>query len=564
MSASTITDRVCAWLFDGARPPEIDSASAFVEAAGLLDELAVLGQGDPSALAGLIEGALWRQDAATRGRWARSALRNAGPQGVAVLAAFAVDAPVTLTDRLCAWLFDDAPAPTGADIAAAPAEALQVLDELGDLVAACVPDPQLGLLAEARLIDPLEDLLRAHLPADVDATGPRGAALLAERVDLAHGQGLSASAAPPVTDTHPLVRPVLKPVMPEVMVAKASHAPARRWPGVLIFAAAAAVLFFILHPPAPPTDSAPPPVAGQADGIALVSAAPNAPPSASDAGVRAEPLAATAQRPALRPIPAGTFMMGSPPDEEGRGDWEEQRQVTLTRAFYLARTEITQAQWQAVMGANPSRFAGRGRYPVENISWLDAVRYVNALSKAEGLPTCYRILGNRADFMGLDCEGYRLPTEAEWEYAARAGTVEATYAGDLKILDVRNAPVLNDIAWYSGNAGLADGDLECPEPSKMQFPARRCGTHPVATRRPNAFGLYDMIGNVWEWTHDVHGKPATTPVVDPLGAEAGERRVTKGCGWYRDARFCRAANRYRPKTTYTSSVIGMRPARTIR
>ena len=559
MTASDITDRVCAWLFDGAQPPEINSESAFIEAAGLLDELATLGHDDPSALAGLIEGALWAQAAQTRGRWARAALSQAGPQGIAVLAAFAVDAPVTLTDRLCAWLFDDAPAPTGSDIAAAPAEALAVLDDLGDLVAACVPDPQLGLLAEARLIDPLEDLLRAHLPLDVTAAGPRGAALLAERVELSHGS-LDQVVAPLATDTHPLV----KPVLPEVMAATASNAPARRWPGVLIFAAAAAVLFFVLRPKPQSADSTPPPVAGHADGVSLVSAPSNAPPSASPAGVDAEPLAATAQRPELRPIPAGTFMMGSPVSEVGHGDWEDLRQVTLTRAFYLARTEITQAQWQAVMGSNPSRFAGRGRYPVENISWLDAVRYVNALSAAEGYPTCYRILGNRADFMGLDCEGYRLPTEAEWEYAARAGSTEATYAGNLELIDVRNAPVLNDIAWYSGNSGLADGGMECPEPKKMQFPARRCGTHPVATRRGNAFGLHDMIGNVWEWTHDVHGKPTTTPVVDPLGAEAGDRRVTKGCGWYRDARFCRAANRYRPKTTYTSSVIGMRVARTIR
>ena len=508
----------------------------------------------------LIEGALWDQPAATRGRWARAALKDAGPQGVAVLAAFAIDAPITLTDRLCAWLLDDGPAPTGGDIAAAPDEALAVLDDLGDLVAACVPDPQMALLAEARLIDPLEDLLRAHLPQDVTAAGPRGATLLAERVALPHGTLDAIISDAPATDTHPLV----KPALPEVMEARASHASARRWPGVLVFAAAAAILFFVLKPTPERADPVAPPVAGQADGVALVSAPPNAPPSASDAGVNAEPIPVSRLRPALRPIPAGTFMMGSPVGEIGRGDWEDQHQVTLTRSFYLARTEITQAQWQAVMGQNPARFAGRDRYPVENISWLDAVRYANALSTAEGYPTCYRILGERADFMGLDCEGYRLPTEAEWEYAARAGTATATYGGDLELIDVRNAPVLNDIAWYSGNAGRADAGMECPEPSKMQFPARRCGTHPVATRRANAFGLHDMIGNVWEWTHDIHGRPPAAPSVDPLGAEAGDRRVTKGCGWYRDARFCRAGNRYRPKTTYTSSVVGMRVARTIR
>lgn len=564
----SITDRLCAWLFDGAEPPALPDPDTFSAAAHLLDELDALGLDDPTALQALLTDRLARLAPDERSTWSRQALQGAGLRAAAVLTPYATEVHLSLTDRLCAWLFDDAPAPPPSALIAAPAEALATLDDLAALIAASVVDPQLALTAEARLLAPLEDLLRAHLPADVQPAGPRGAALMAERIEWTW--------APPAlhlpqTQEHALAAPAATlptlPTLPDLssLTPDAPVSPGRAvWPTVVL-ALAAAILFFVLRPGSGPTEPVPaPPSIGGTSPKTLVTAPPATPPSASDAGTRARPLPATAERPALQPIPAGTFIMGSPPDEIGRGDWEDQRQVTLTRAYYMARTEVTQGQWTAVMGSNPAKFAGRDRYPIETVSWLDAVRYVNALSKAEGYPTCYRIRDTRADFMGLDCEGYRLPTEAEWEYAARAGTTSATYAGDLQILDVRNAPVLHDIAWYSGNAGLADTGMECPEPDKMQFPAKRCGTHPVATRRPNAFGLYDMIGNVWEWTHDVHGRPAPGPVVDPLGAEAGNRRVTKGCGWFRDARFCRAGNRYRPKVGYTSSVVGFRPVRTIR
>jgi formylglycine-generating enzyme required for sulfatase activity len=136
----------------------------------------------------------------------------------------------------------------------------------------------------------------------------------------------------------------------------------------------------------------------------------------------------TAPKPADCPagyvrIARGTFMMGSPPDEGGREDDETQHRVTITRAYCMKATEVTHGEWQAVMGSNPSEFTSCGaNCPVENVSWEEAVGYANALSRREGLPECY----SDSTFSGLSCKGYRLPTEAEWEYAARAGTTAAT------------------------------------------------------------------------------------------------------------------------------------------
>ncbi|MEZ4463354.1 MAG: SUMF1/EgtB/PvdO family nonheme iron enzyme [bacterium] len=307
--------------------------------------------------------------------------------------------------------------------------------------------------------------------------------------------------------------------------------------------------------------------------------APAAPPAWPDAG-RPPPavVPATAWRPALRPVPAGTFVMGSPLDEPERAADETPHQVTLTRAFYLGQTEVTQAQWAAALGESPSRFApGRGGtldHPVEMITWHDALRYLNALSAREGLTACYTLAGctqagvatpltcASVEFAGPSCPGYRLPTEAEWEFAARAGSTTALWTGPLTLVDVRHAPALNPIAWYSGNSGLAGG-LPCPEPERMQHPAATCGTHPVGQKLPNPLGFFDMVGNVWEWTGDGYGPHTEDLAIDPDGVAGAERRVTKGCGWFRDARFCRAANRYRPRPGFRSSVIGLRPARTI-
>ena len=185
------------------------------------------------------------------------------------------------------------------------------------------------------------------------------------------------------------------------------------------------------------------------------------------------------------------------------------------------------------MGKNPSHFTACGaQCPVEKVSWLDAIGYVNALSKKEGLPACYdtsgKVIGGRTVY---DCKGYRLPTEAEWEYAARGGTTGARY-GDL-----------DAVAWHRGNSGDK--------------------THPVGKRRPNKFGLYDMLGNVWEWCHDWSGKYPSGSQRDPKGPSSGSYRVHRGGSWYAYAWRVRAANRTGGTAGGRHVNLGFRPARSI-
>ena len=207
-------------------------------------------------------------------------------------------------------------------------------------------------------------------------------------------------------------------------------------------------------------------------------------------------------------IPAGTFTMGSPTDEPGRDSDETQHQVTLTQDFYMMTTEVTQTQWEAVMGSNPSYYDScGGDCPVETVSWNDIQDFIAALNAMDG-----RI--------------YRLPTEAEWEYAARAGTTTAFYNG--RITETGCTPLdpnLDAIGWYCGNADST--------------------THPVAQKQPNAWGLYDMSGNVYEWCQDWHGPYPTGAVMNPTGPADGSYRVLRGGGWRDFARNCRSADRNR-------------------
>ncbi|MGF1455329.1 MAG: formylglycine-generating enzyme family protein, partial [Alphaproteobacteria bacterium] len=186
----------------------------------------------------------------------------------------------------------------------------------------------------------------------------------------------------------------------------------------------------------------------------------------------------------LRWINPGRFTMGSPNDEPGRFDNEGPRhEVTLTRGYWLFDTPVTQALWESVMGTNPSRFVSSTR-PVEQVSWMDVQDFLRAVNRA--VP-------------GLDLG---LPTEAQWEYACRAGVAEATYAGAIEILGERNAPVLDAIAWYGGNSGIGfelDNGYDSSDWQDKQYEHSRAGTHPVARKVPNPWGLYDMLGNVWEW-----------------------------------------------------------------
>jgi len=255
----------------------------------------------------------------------------------------------------------------------------------------------------------------------------------------------------------------------------------------------------------------------------------------------------------MRWIPPGEFQMGSPNTEEGRYPFEgPQTRVKIETGFWLFDTPCTQVLWQAVMGDNPSYFKSPDR-PVETVSFDRVQDFIARLNRR--LP-------------GL---ALSLPSEARWEYACRAGNPDATYAGNLTILGDNNAPVLDPIAWYGGNSGrnfeLQNG-VDTSSLTDKQYPDSRAGTHPVGRKAPNRWGLYDMLGNVWEWCEDVWNDTHDGAAPDgaarkaPAGAPAGEAdRVVRGGSWNGDARGVRAACRSHGAPADRNDVIGFRPAR---
>jgi formylglycine-generating enzyme required for sulfatase activity len=243
--------------------------------------------------------------------------------------------------------------------------------------------------------------------------------------------------------------------------------------------------------------------------LASVMTAPDGERTVDEAGIIEVPLPGGISMAFIR-IPPGTFMMGS----EEYDDEKPVHQITLTRGLWLAATQTTQAQWRAVTGKNPSYFKGNADLPVEQVSWQDCMKFVGALASAapEGLQ-------------------FDLPTEAEWEYACRADSTTAWSFGD-------HESGLDDYAWFYGNS---DGK-----------------THPVGQKRPNAWGLYDMHGNVWEWCRDWYGRYKAGPVRDPQGPRSGEYRILRGGSWAGDPRYTRSAIRYRGVPSYRGYCVGMR------
>lgn len=205
-------------------------------------------------------------------------------------------------------------------------------------------------------------------------------------------------------------------------------------------------------------------------------------------------------------VEAGTFTMGSPEDELGRRDDEVQHEVTLTGDFYLMETEVTQAQWVSVMGSNPSHFSGCDECPVETVSWLDLVAYCNTLSGLEGRTPAYHVDGDSVSW-DQNANGYRLPTEAEWEYACRAGSTTAFHNGPITRVGCGD-PNLDEIGCHCGNSEER--------------------TQRVGQKLPNAWGFYDMSGNVIEWCWDRWGSYPGGPLVDPTGPDSGAFRTARG------------------------------------
>jgi formylglycine-generating enzyme required for sulfatase activity len=276
-------------------------------------------------------------------------------------------------------------------------------------------------------------------------------------------------------------------------------------------------------------------------------------------------------------IPAGTFLMGSPIDERGRvADRETQHQVTLTRGFWLGKYQVTQEQWQTVMTGNtngisstPNNFSSnpatgevQARRPVEMVSWYDTIVFCNRLSISEGLTPAYSISGNtNPDSWGsvptsdnstwnsvvvvYGSTGYRLPTEAQWEYACRAGTTTAFYNGNNYDGGTGyDTALIGLVAWfYSNNSSRI--------------------THQVGLKKPNAWGLYDMYGNVWEWCWDWYAQDygGTGTQIDPTGASSGSLRVSRGGGWGSTAQLVRSAYRANYNLYLRSFSVGIRVAR---
>lgn len=239
-----------------------------------------------------------------------------------------------------------------------------------------------------------------------------------------------------------------------------------------------------------------------------------------------------------------SFMMGSPVTEKGRDYDEKQHRVTIKKGFHMSVTEVTQGQWMKLMGYNPSAFPDCGSTcPVENVSWEDCQAFIKKLNQYENTDT------------------YRLPTEAEWEYACRAGSQAAFENGDITETQCEIDPYLDQMAWYCGNSGL-------------KHPISDLKPHPVGLKQPNAWGLYDMHGNVQEWCLDAcewrdrwTGKVGVITdtyrdgVIDPL-SKSGSRRVFRGGSWNAAAKYCRSAGRSCFKPNARRNNIGFRIVRT--
>jgi formylglycine-generating enzyme required for sulfatase activity len=224
-------------------------------------------------------------------------------------------------------------------------------------------------------------------------------------------------------------------------------------------------------------------------------------------------------------ITGGTFTMGSPASEPERGTDETQHRVTAGD-FYIAKSSVTQREYSQLMGSNPSEFSG-DNLPVENVSWFDAVRFCNARSTREGLTPAYAINGETVTW-NRSANSYRLPTEAEWEYACRAGTTTPFNIGN-NITD-REANCYNNYGYNNNSSGRVTGGC-------------RGRTTPINSYRANSWGLFDMHGNVADWCWDWYGEYGASAQANPAGPATGTLKVNRGGGWNDFPKHIRSAYR---------------------
>jgi formylglycine-generating enzyme required for sulfatase activity len=242
-------------------------------------------------------------------------------------------------------------------------------------------------------------------------------------------------------------------------------------------------------------------------------------------------------------IKGGTFTMGSPSSELDRITDELQHRVTVTD-FYLAKTEVTQREYQELMKNNPSDFKGNN-LPVENVTWYEAIRYCNERSVHEGLTPAYSIQGDNVTW-NRNANGYRLPTEAEWEYACRAGTTTPFNTGNG--INDNQANFMNSYGYNTDASGRVTGGY-------------RQKTVEVNNFNPNPWGLFDMHGNVWEWCWDWYGEYSSAVSTNPTGVAQGTFRVNRGGGWNDFPKHIRCAYRAATQPDSGSFNLGFRLAR---
>jgi len=287
--------------------------------------------------------------------------------------------------------------------------------------------------------------------------------------------------------------------------------------------------------------------------------------------------------------PPGKFVMGSPAGEPGRDAYEQAHGVTLTEGFWMGETEVTQGQWAAVMGRTLMNQAQRmladeklypfgGKHitlreaskaddghrviasvcaatapgiPIYYVSWDDAVQF------------CERLTQQEREAGRLPAGGvYALPTEAQWEHACRAGTTSATYAGPMTVLGENNAPVLDEIAWYGGNSsvGYKGAGWATPNWPNQAHPGKIAGPRRVGQKQANAWGLKDMLGNLYEWVADYSAVYGDEDVIDPIGPKTGANHPYRGGAWNHYATMCRSAKSFEGPPTYRVNFLGFRVA----